>query len=108
MIRLLTGLYDKFPSETLLGAIISCLMRGGFRQRKYFSWYKEGVERNLNIAGLYEYYIYTVGDHVRSRLPLPLVMYFQYNNTLDYRRKAFLYTNLYRYRKSYGNIYQAV
>ena len=40
------------------------------------------------------------------RLPLPLVMYFQYNNTLDYRRKAFLYTNLYRYRKSYGNIYQ--
>lgn len=106
MIRLLTGLYDKFPSETLLSAIISCLMRGGFRQRKYFSWYKEGVERNLNIAGLYEYYIYTVGDHVRSRLPLPLVMYFQYNNTLDYRRKAFLYTNLYRYRKSYGNIYQ--
>lgn len=106
MLRLLTKLYERHQTETLLNAIVSCLVRGGFSDRRYFKWYKAGVEKDLKITGLYEAYIHTVDEKLRKRLPLPLVLYFEYNNTLDFRKKAFLYANLFQYRKSYGNVFR--
>ena len=106
MLRLLMLLYDRYPRDEILTAVISTLVRSGCRDPRFFHWFREGVEKDLKIAGLYEAYICTVNEKLRKRLPTPLVLYFQYNNTLDYRKKAFFYANLYQFRKSYGTIYR--
>ncbi len=105
-LRLLKLLYGRYPLDSILAAILGCLMRGGFVGKEYFSWYSLGVEKDLRITGLYEHYLYTVDERARKRLPMQLVLYFQYNSQLDYKKKAFLYANLYQYRKSYGSVYR--
>ncbi len=105
-LRLLRNLYGHYPTDSLLAAILGCLMRGGFSAREYFQWYSLGVEKDLRITGLYEHYLYTVNERARKKLPMQLVLYFQYHNQLDYKKKAFLYANLYQYQKSYGSVYR--
>ncbi len=96
--RVLAAAYDSFPMDSILEAIVRLVMKGQPRNRRYFRWYAEAVEKNLRIIRLYEYYIETIPESFRGLLPLAVRKYFAYNNTLSDSGKAFVYANIVRHR----------
>lgn len=92
--KTLVLLYGKYDNEGILTAICTQLIRGQKTDEKYFKWYKLGVERQLKITQLHEYYMYSYNEESKEPLPASLLLYFSYNSSLSDRKKAFLYASI--------------
>lgn len=93
--RTLIKLYEKKNDIRILQQICTLLIKGGKTDLRYFEWYRLGVENNLRITNLYEYYMMTLnldmsGEAPRE-IPKVVLMYFSYQNSLDYEHAAYLY-----------------
>lgn len=104
---ILAKVYGKSPSKSLLRAILSLLLKGRKKGALYFPWYEKGVEEDVRMTGLYEYFIESMEHPVDKPLPQIIRMYFSYNNTLDYRKKAFVYANVIRNKDKDFKSYQS-
>ncbi len=104
--RGLTKLYGIYETEEILSAICSLLIKGYKSDRKYFDWYKRGVNANLRITQLYEYFMYSVDEDCMEPLPESLLIYFAYNNRLNDKKKAYLYANIIKNKHYNEYIYQ--
>lgn len=93
-IRLLMALYAMDEDEEVLECLCKLMIRNSCTGSKYLKYYGEGIERELKVTRLFEYYIESRDENDMSPLPKMLLMYFSYNNSLDYRRKAYLYANI--------------
>lgn len=102
----LERLYDEYGTEEILSAICSMLIKGMKRSEEYFEWFRLGVEAQLRITELYEYYMYTISDTVEGPLAQPVLLYFIYNSSLSDRKKAFLYANIVRNKNKNESIYR--
>ncbi|EET61819.1 hypothetical protein BRYFOR_06011 [Marvinbryantia formatexigens DSM 14469] len=91
--------YDAYPGKNLLTAICSLLMKGHKDSPRYSRWFARGVEQDIRLAGLYEYYARSAQDLNVRELPQAVRMYFSYNNTLESGKKAALYANIIRNRE---------
>ncbi len=89
-----------YPSEDLLKAICQLLIRGQKTGPEYFQWYAQGVESGLRMNGLYEAYMQSMDCVQFQELPQIIRMYFAYDTSLDYRRRAALYCSIAKTRKS--------
>lgn len=103
--RFLEAAYDYEPEDAVLNEICTMLIRGNKVGAEYFPWYDKGVERNLRITRLYEYYMMSVDLNSTEPLPKIVMMYFSYQNSLDHERSAFLYANVYRNRERFPELY---
>lgn len=103
----LARLYLKYKNKEILTAICSHLIKGHQVSRKYFEWYKEGVEEQLRITELYEYYMYTVSERPDTVLPQQILLYFIYNSTLNDRKKAYLYAYVVKHKESQPEMYHS-
>ncbi len=97
LLYILTESYKTLQDEELVGAICSLLIKGNRTDVKYFKWFKRGVESEMRITRLYEYYMLSIPLSFEDLLPKPVMMYFTYNNNLDYVRTAFLFANILRH-----------
>lgn len=102
LFRILENCYRREPDTRILQEICALLIKGGKTDRKYFMWYKRGVENELRITKLYEYYIASIDIDIKHSMeteqviPKIVLMYFSYQNNLDYEHSAFLYAYLLR------------
>ena len=106
--RKLDILYAAFGTsgdDTTLTDICSLLISEDRKDEKSFLWYERGVERNLRINKLYEYYMYALDIREERELPQVLFMYFGYDNMLDARHTAYMYANLFKRRNELAQIY---
>lgn len=103
----LARVYESYPTKSLLRSIIGLLLKGRKKGAAYFHWYEKGVEEDVRITGLYEYYIESMEQPMEKPLPQIIRMYFSYNNTLDYRKKAFVYANVIRNKDKDFKSYQS-
>ncbi len=92
--EVLTAGYEVYPSDDLVKAICLILMKGNKKTAEYFPWYEKGVEQNLRITGLYEFYMETMDCQSMEEMPQIIRMYFAYDHTLDYRRRAAIYRRI--------------
>lgn len=99
MFRFLTKAYEAFQSIACVEAVCSMLIWANKRQSVYFPWFEKGVEAGLKITQLFEYYMYTVPPDYEKMFPKTLLLYFNFDNSLDYKRKACLYANVWRHRE---------
>lgn len=90
----LVMLYKQYPQIEILSAICSTLIKGIKRSREYHRWYRMGVEVQLPITELYEYFMYSNDETDMELLPQPVLLYFIYNSNLNERKKAYLYANI--------------
>ncbi len=90
--------YAVYPGKNLLTAICSLLMKGHKNSVRYGKWFALGVQQDIRLAGLYEYYAQSAQDLNVRELPQAVRMYFSYNNTLGSGKKAALYANIIRNR----------
>ncbi len=102
----LVRLYEKYRIKDMLIAICSLLIKGHQRSNKYFKWYRSGVEEQLRITELYEYYMYSIAENADIVLPQPILLYFIYNSSLSDRRKSFLYAYIVKNKETIPEIYR--
>lgn len=98
--------YDRRPDTETLQNICTLLIRGNCRGKENFPWYAAGVEENLRITKLYEYYMYSLDMENMIRLPKVIYMYFAYHNNLDWERSAYLYASLLEYKDFLPDLYE--
>lgn len=94
LLKVLMEGYGQRPSEDTVKAICTQLIRGEQKDKLYFPWYEKGVKAGLRITGLYEYYMETMDCLELQKMPKIIQMYFAYDTTLDYRKKAAIYRRI--------------
>lgn len=92
--RLLTGLAGRYDDTELVTAICRILIQGECKGEEYFSWFEKGVELDVRLTRLYEYYLYSLPESWQGELPQQIYLYFSYTNTLDDRSRSVLYDNV--------------
>lgn len=107
LLKLLQRLYQKNQDVRILQEICALLVRGGRVGPAYFEWYAAGVEAQLRITNLYEYYMMSIDLRTAKELPRMVLMYFSYQNNLDLEHSAFLYWYVVQHRMELGELYES-
>lgn len=98
--------YRLYPMPELVRAVCVLLIKGEKTQPCYFKWYVRGVENGLRITGLYEYYMASMEEPDIQNMPQVIRMYFAYDTSLDYRRRAAIYRRITENRDSDAQTYR--
>lgn len=98
--------YAKEKDIRLLQEICALLIKGGKTGTAYFTWYQQGIEQELRITKLYEYYMMSLDLNREQEIPKLVLMYFSYQNNLDYKRSAVLYDYLLRHKEEFPELYE--
>ena len=97
--------YEKYPDSETLQALCTLLIKGNKTDASCFEWYSLGVEQELRITKLYEYYMMSLPEDYQGEIPQMVLLYFTYQSELDYRKNAFLYAYVYKIRKDHPEYY---
>lgn len=103
---LLVQCYEELKDKESLQTICHYLIRNDRAGTGYFRWFELGVEQDLRIARLYDYYLYSVEENMQHPLPEKVLQYFKFNMEIEYNKKSFLFANLYRYREEIPHQYE--
>lgn len=103
----LTALYKKHKLKDILSAICSTLIKGQRSSMEDFEWYKLGVESQLKITQLHEYYMYSIDETADIPLASNVLLYFMYNSNLPDNKKAYLYASIIKNKEKNGASYRA-
>lgn len=95
-VELLIKLYEMYPLEDLLRAILVKLLLGGQRSPEWFPWYQKGIQQGLQFMGLYEAYLASMPADYNGTLPRELVIFYSFHNELPEELKEVLYANVLR------------
>ena len=107
LLKLLMSIYELYNDPEIVDAICSMLIRANITDVEYHKWYREGVRLELKITKLYEYFIYSSPCNLEDGvLPKSVIMYFGFQNRLDYEHKAFIYANLITYKNKLPDLYE--
>lgn len=106
MIYILQACYDKMQDDETLQAICTHLIKGNRTDQECFAWYRLGVERQLHITRLYEYFMMSIDEAYDGTIPKRVLMYFVYRSNLTYQKRAFLYAYIVRNEDSYPELYR--
>lgn len=100
-------LYEQFEEEEILTTICKMLMKGQITTEDAFYWYAKGVEHNLKLTELYEYYMYSLDESREMKLNSAILLYFLYDNHLTLEKKAMLYAYIVRNRDEDKDTYES-
>ncbi len=102
---LLQKCYETAPTDETLRAVCTLLMNGNLTGQEYFKWYEKGIERELRITRLYEYYMMSKDLSKEEPIPKIVLMYFAFDSSLDSIHNAYLYTYMHKNREQYPELY---
>lgn len=105
--RILFLQYKKYRLDDTLHSICSMLIRCEKMGHEYFPWFALGVQKRLRITELFEYYMYTFDTEGNGIIPQSVITYFQYENHLNDRIKAYLYSRVIRNKEEKPDNYEA-
>lgn len=93
--KLLITLYERFPTKEMLTAICCLLIKGNKKSEDSFAWYEKGIEEEISLTRLYEYFLYSLPKYYEKMMPKQVLLYFSYEHThLDRRSRSRLYKNI--------------
>ena len=104
--RTLCLLFEANPMTELLLAVCSLLIRGDRRDSRYFPWFERGVEEDVGLTKLYDYYLYTLPADYEGELPQVILLYYSYNSPADLRSRELLYDNILTFFPEDSQMYQ--
>ena len=97
--------YERYHSKEILSAICSIMIKSDMCENTCFKWYEAGVEQQLRLTQLYEYYMYAIDENFRGLLPQEIYLYFSYNTNLLEEKKAFLFANIVEHQEELPEVY---
>lgn len=92
LFEILAHYYEKTRDVRILKNICTLLIKGGYVDHEHFIWFERGLREELRITNLYEYYMTALDVTKDMALPKTVLMYFSYQNNLDYIHTAYLYS----------------
>ena len=104
--HILERLYKKRKDVRIVSHMCTQLVKGGVQGESALPWYEKGVEEQLRITNLYESFMASIRPEERKGLPKAAVLYFSYQNKLDYERSAFLYDHVLDNKVLYPEVYE--
>ncbi len=107
VLKVLYLCYGKKPSPSCLQAICTLLIKGNRTGSAYVKWYRLGVEQELRITRLYEYYMMSVDLDAQEDIPKIALLYFAYRSSLEPEYNAYLYSYVLKHREEYPDLYAA-
>lgn len=107
LMRILAMIYERKPQEETLRVICSLLMKGERCDKESFLWYEKGVEENLPITKLYEYYMMSMDITREHDIQKKALMYFSYQCALSVEHTAYIYRYVVKNRDKLGELYEA-
>lgn len=106
--KLLCLLYERFPSKEMLTAVCCLLIKGNIKDAESFVWYERGIEEEISLTRLYEYFLYALPQDYEGMMPKQVLLYFSYEHShLDRRSRSVLYKNVLTYVEPHTALYQA-
>lgn len=96
--KVLTRCYKQFGDGGIVKTICVYLIHTNRYGESFFPWFKQGIEQNLKIAGLYEAYLLS-WTRSMGELPREVIRYFSMNSSLPARKKAMLFAYIVRNRQ---------
>lgn len=103
---ILEACYRKSPGDEVLQAICTLLIKGNMTEKEHFIWYAKGIEKELRITRLYEYYMMSCELTEQTQIPKIVLMYFAFDSSLDSIHNAFLYSYVHKNREQYPELYE--
>lgn len=103
---LLRECYRIFSTKELLSALCSLYIRAGRMDKTAAHYYAAGVEFELPLNNLYEYYMMATTEQQQQILPNQVLLYFLYHDTLSSSQRACLYKNILTYGDEKSEIYE--
>ncbi|MCR5790216.1 MAG: DUF5717 family protein [Lachnospiraceae bacterium] len=108
LIEVFRQAYQLEENTEIVRILCALLIKDNVTDEKYFEWYARGVEADLKITRLYEYYMFSVPFDHRIVIPKTVILYFSLSSDLSYERTAFLYANLIRHRGRQHELYESM
>ena len=103
---LLRECYRIFSTKELLAALCSLYIRAGRTDKTAAVYYALGVEFELQLNNLYEYYMMAITEQKKELLPEQVLLHFLYHDTLSSAQRAYLYKNIICYGEPNSEIYE--
>ncbi len=98
---------DIYQTKELLSAVIRQLILGGQTDARSHHWYRLGIESSLRLPGLYESFMDSLDLMSDEQLPVNVLVYYQYDNKLDPRQKAYLFRYLLEQRENHARLFES-
>lgn len=105
LLRILIMIYERKPQEETLRVICTLLMKGECCSKDSHAWYEKGVEEDLPITKLYEYYMMSMDITKEQEIHKKALMYFSYQCTLSVEHTAYIYHYVFKNRDKLGELY---
>lgn len=106
LLFILEKCYEAEEDDETLQMICTLLMKGERTDEMAFFWYALGVEREIRVTRLFEFYMMSLPEDYDRELPKMVMMYFAYHSELDYEKTALLYTNILKHSDRFPEIAQ--
>lgn len=104
---ILAGCYERKADVRVLKEICTLLIKGNKVGEQYFKWYAKGVDEELRIINIYEYFMLSMDLQKEQGIPKQALLYFSYQNNLDYEHSAYLYAYVAKRRFREPDVYDS-
>ncbi len=91
----------------ILKEICTLFIKGNKVGKQYFEWYEKGIDAELRILNIYEYYMLSADLQEDPQIPKQVLLYFRYQSNLDYVHSAYLYYYVVVNRKEYPEVFES-
>lgn len=106
--KTLVTLYESYPTKEILTAICCLLIKGSVKTEASFAWYEKGIEEEISLTRLYEYFLYSLPKSYEKMMPKQVLLYFSYEHThLDRISRLRLYKNVLTYVERGTKLYKS-
>ena len=105
--KILVKCYERTQDERIIKEICTLLIKGSLVEKKYYQWFKLGIEAGIRITNLYEYYMMSLDLEKEEEIPKIVLLYFTYQSNLDHAHAAYLYSYVAEHREEYPEIYES-
>ncbi len=106
LFTILCGCFEKKQDVRVLKEICTLLIKGNKVGKKYFEWYEKGVAKELRILNIYEYFMLSMDLSKEPDIPKQALLYFTYQNNMDYEHSAYLYYYISKNRARFLDIFE--
>lgn len=105
--RILKECYQINACREMLTALCSFCIKWELLGAEEFPWYDAGVKEELRIAGLYEAWLDSAAREQLLKFPRSVMIYFQYQNSRNFRKQALLYASIVRKKEFHTSLYES-
>lgn len=93
-VKILKGFYEQDPSSNILKALCTLLVYTGTRDQADNEYFAKAIREDLNVSGIYNFYVYTVNKIKMEAFPAKLLEHFLENADSLGEYRSYFYANI--------------